>query len=241
MNYIFDLYGTLADIRTDETKKEFWQGVAEFYRNHGADYTPAKLKASYKRLVKDEIEKRHAEIPEVEKRFIEPELRNVFRRLYEEKETEAKTSSDLIDETALCFRELSREYIRLYPHVKEVLEALRNEGHGLYLLSNAQAVFTMPELEQLGIADIFDGIIISSDVGVKKPSTGIFGILMERYHLRPKDCVMVGNDQHDDILSAHAAGLRSIYIESEISSPAVKPFPEDCRQVGSIKELISGQ
>lgn len=37
-NYIFDLYGTLIDIHTDEEEKALWKALAKFYRAHGAFY-----------------------------------------------------------------------------------------------------------------------------------------------------------------------------------------------------------
>ena len=39
-SYIFDLYGTLVDIRTDEEKKELWSKLALFYVYYDAHYTP---------------------------------------------------------------------------------------------------------------------------------------------------------------------------------------------------------
>ena len=44
---IFDLYGTLVDIHTDEEKPEVWKKLALFFRYYGADYTPAELKEAY--------------------------------------------------------------------------------------------------------------------------------------------------------------------------------------------------
>ena len=38
-NYIFDLYGTLVDIHTDEEKTELWEKLAQFYGYYGAVYT----------------------------------------------------------------------------------------------------------------------------------------------------------------------------------------------------------
>ena len=38
-NYIFDLYGTLADIRTDEEKPYVWEKMGELYGSMGAAYT----------------------------------------------------------------------------------------------------------------------------------------------------------------------------------------------------------
>ena len=50
-NYIFDLYGTLIDINTDEENIEFWYKLSLFYSFKGAIYEAIELKNSYKTLV----------------------------------------------------------------------------------------------------------------------------------------------------------------------------------------------
>jgi putative hydrolase of the HAD superfamily len=84
-------------------------------------------------------------------------------------------------------------------------------------VSNAQACFTLPELEKIGLIPFFDGIVISSDVGVKKPSSQIFALALERFGLRADECVYVGNDMRDDIQGAYSAGLKTVYIQTEQS------------------------
>ena len=49
-----------------------------------------------------------------------------------------------------------------------MLLAIRAAGKRVWLLSNAQRVFTGPELQKLGIDDCFNGIYISSDYDCKK-------------------------------------------------------------------------
>ncbi len=43
-NCIFDLYGTLVDIHTDETSPQLWTRMAEAYRRSGALYRPGELR-----------------------------------------------------------------------------------------------------------------------------------------------------------------------------------------------------
>ena len=50
-NILFDLYGTLADIHTDESKKELWKSLSVWYQSHGAAYTPWKLQKDYMQYV----------------------------------------------------------------------------------------------------------------------------------------------------------------------------------------------
>ena len=212
-NYLFDLYGTLVDIRTDERGRRLWERTALWYAEHGAAYTPPELRRAYMRLCANEQARGKRE-------HYELELRRVFRALYAEKGVRA--NARLVEETAVFFRIESLRKLRLYPWVKDSFEALRSEGAKIYLLSNAQSCFTVPELRAVGLADAFDGIVISSDVGVKKPDPGIIRFLLERYGLQAGDCLMVGNEQRSDVAVAHAVGMDALYLETE-TSPVYDP------------------
>ncbi len=43
-NYIFDLYGTLIDINTDEWSAKLWKSLQILYAYHGAEYTPQEIR-----------------------------------------------------------------------------------------------------------------------------------------------------------------------------------------------------
>ena len=51
-NYIFDFYGTLVDIWTDEDDEKLWKRMAALYAAYGADYSAAELKANYDNHIK---------------------------------------------------------------------------------------------------------------------------------------------------------------------------------------------
>ncbi len=50
---IFDLYGTLVDIRTNEEKPEVWERLSQFYAYYRAFYAPEEMHAAYDRLTKN--------------------------------------------------------------------------------------------------------------------------------------------------------------------------------------------
>lgn len=208
-NYIFDLYGTLVDIHTNEKRKFLWEKIACFYALHGASYEPMEFKKEYIRLCKMEEEK----LPE--KEYPELELSKVFQLLYLNKAV--KVSQDLVLETGKVFRLLSMDYIKLYEGVTELLGDLKKAGKKIFLLSNAQRIFTEPEMKMLHIYDCFDGIVLSSDQGVKKPSPKFYQVLLDKYKLDQKESIMIGNDPTADIKGAHDSGLRSLYIHSDLS------------------------
>ena len=215
-NYIFDLYGTLTDIRTDEESCALWRKTALYYAEHGAPYTATELRRAYLRLC--EAEQRRHRDP-----LYEIELRKVFRALYAEKGVRAGRLR--VEETAVFFRLTSLRYLRRYDWVLPAFAALRAEGAGLYLLSNAQSCFTLPELRALGLAEAFDGILISSDAHVKKPSPKIMEMLLTRYGLAVGESLMIGNDQRSDVAVAHAVGMDALYLQtgtSGVYDPALR-------------------
>lgn len=216
-NYIFDLYGTLVDIRTDETAHSLWEHISLFYGYYGAHYEAAELHQTYLKLVHDKEKalEREESVRYAHEAYPEIPLEEVFRELYVLKGV--VPDSPLVLHTGQMFRALSTKYIRLYAHAKELLGALKEAGRGVYLLSNAQRIFTEYELRYLGIYDLFDGILISSEEGCKKPDKRFFEILLNRYHLAASGCLMIGNDMATDIEGAMQAGMDSFYIRSAIS------------------------
>jgi len=243
-NYIFDLYGTLLNIRTNENKPYLWKKMSEIYSALGAVYTPAELKKEFRRLER-ELAKMGAAYAEGNvcclPSDIEVNLRQVFIQLFEQKGVACDEA--LAKTVAVTFRALSRKMFCVYEGVHETLAALKAQGKGIYLLSNAQSDFTRPELAMTGLEGYFDGILISSEEGVKKPGTSFYECLFERFGLEASACLMVGNDESSDIAGALAVGMDSLYIHTEISPPiesvkGIAAYSVMDGDWGKVKELL---
>ena len=202
MNFLFDLYGTLADIKTDEEMLSLWYGFSFLL----GESDIKKVKDEYHAICRKYADARAH-------KFVEFDLLHVFEEMLETRGADRSKASYLARE----FRLLSRHKLRLFPCVTEILRGLKERGAGVYLVSNAQACFTKDELDELGITPLFDGILISSDAGVKKPCVEIFDIAFDKFSLDKNECFYVGNDLHDDVLGARSAGLKTVYIETEQS------------------------
>lgn len=53
-NYIFDLYGTLVDIHTNEKKAYLWKKMSLFFGMKGAAYEPKELRTAYETKIKEQ-------------------------------------------------------------------------------------------------------------------------------------------------------------------------------------------
>ena len=212
-NYIFDLYGTLIDINTDEWSSDLWKKLAVLYAYKGAHYTYEELNKEYNRLValeKESVRKKHSDYT-----FIDIKIEKVFKKLFTQKKISVSKAQVMF--TAEAFRCYSTKYIRLYDGVKDLLDTLKAKEKKIYLLSNAQRSFTENELNMFGLAPYFDGICISSDEECSKPDLHYFKILFERYNLKKSESIMIGNDYLSDIGGAADFGIDSLYIHQSIS------------------------
>lgn len=236
-DYIFDLYGTLADIHTDETPDAFWEDTAAFADTFGVSYTGASLKSAYLALCADEVRLRAKTLPDVPEAYIEPELTHVFIRLLKDRDADDPEAG--AKRFAAYFRKRSTLHLRQMPYACETLDVLRSRGARTFLLSNAQSCFTRDELDALRLSERFDGILLSSDAGVKKPHPKLFKLLLDRYAIVPETALMVGNDAVADIAGAGRVGLSSAYIHTRQSGRHPKSLPRTCMEIPDLSALLS--
>ena len=215
--YLFDLYGTLVDIHTDERKPGLWKVIAGYYTEHSASWEAGAFRTEYLRLCAAETARLQALYPGAE---VEIDLLPIFRALYEQKGVVPDAA--LLADTARFFRQRSTTHLRAYTGAAALLSALRAAGRRVILLSNAQSCFTRPELDALGLTPCFDHIYISSAVGFKKPDPRFFSAPLKDLGLAPADCLMIGNDPACDVRGAATVGMDAVYLHSNLS-PAFDP------------------
>ena len=130
----------------------------------------------------------------------------------------------------------------LDPEAKSVLGELQGR-YKLALISN----FDHPPhvhrlLDELALRPFFDAVVVSGDVGVKKPDPAIFAPALEQTGLATDEAIFVGDSPEDDIAGAKAAGLRPVLIRRPLGadgSPAEPEWTEDgVRVVTGLREVI---
>ncbi len=230
-NYIFDLYGTLVDINTNEAKASLWKNMAWLFSMMGASYEPAELKKMYKKLYAEETGRNLLRVREelkdnqITAGEVEIHLEDVFEKLFADKGVEIDRKQAW--QISLMFRSLSMNGIRLYEGVEELFKRLKEAGKKIYLLSNAQRMFTEPEMKLLELYDCFDGILYSSDADVKKPSFYFYDA-----------SVMIGNEYCADIQGADNYGIDSMYVFTAQSGKEADLLPESSRRIERIGDVF---
>ncbi|BDR52761.1 haloacid dehalogenase [Bombiscardovia nodaiensis] len=228
---LFDLYGTLVDIRTDEDSPKPWQALLSFLQGHGypAQVTASELKAEFETASKEVTHRQqeawmsaHPGAP-LDVSFLEPDLAVAYQHLL----GEHGQPSPLVRQAAWLFRQASTLRIGAYPGAQQMLASLRAQGLAVALVSNAQEVYTLPELDLTGLNRSFDLVELSSQVGWRKPAGPMFTRPLEALGVSSGQALMVGNDIGSDILGARAVGIDGAYVHTAISPTQ---DPQVCQQ-----------
>ncbi len=104
----------------------------------------------------------------------------------------------------------------------ETLKTLKAQGRKIGLISNTMwpAAAHHADLERFGLAEYLDTEVYSADVGVWKPSAAIFTLALERVGGNPERAFFVGDNPNDDIVGAHNANMKGVWIASPEYHPS---------------------
>ncbi len=122
------------------------------------------------------------------------------------------------------------------------LDTLKERGYKLGLISNARDAANVDRLvDHARLRPWFDPILISANVGVRKPNPRIFKLVLDQWQLSSAEVVMVGDMLGADILGAHNAGLRGIWATMQAERSANDAHADTIlpdAEIASLSELL---
>lgn len=101
--------------------------------------------------------------------------------------------------------------LHLADETREVLQTLRAQHKKVGVITNGGTVRRWRKLEMLGIAAMFDTVLISEYERIKKPEPEIFHRAVERCGVAPGEAMFVGDHPEADVAGARRAGLRAVW------------------------------
>jgi phosphoglycolate phosphatase len=104
-----------------------------------------------------------------------------------------------------CYASVNGSQTTIYPGVIEGLEALKAAQFALACVTNKSTRFTLPLLEQVGLAHYFATVVAGDSLPRKKPDPLPFIHVCERFGVAPRDMLVIG-DSVNDAQAARAAG-----------------------------------
>jgi HAD superfamily hydrolase (TIGR01662 family) len=101
-----------------------------------------------------------------------------------------------------------------------VLQSIHKGGYRIGMISNASDGDNVRRLvKKIGVDHYLDPIVVSAEVGVRKPATAIFEALLSAWQLPPDQLVMIGDTLSADIVGAQRAGMHQIWLRSAADRP----------------------
>ena len=131
-------------------------------------------------------------------------------------ETKLRLQFDYLQEQGSMLNVLDDLYERtrqVTAHSREVLLSLK-EHYPMVLVSNFYGNIAVV-LREFGFDGIFQHIVESAVVGIRKPDPRIFTLGVEALGLQPEDVTVVGDSIDKDILPARQAGCQTIWFKGE--------------------------
>ncbi|MFB9328532.1 HAD family hydrolase [Paenibacillus aurantiacus] len=94
----------------------------------------------------------------------------------------------------------------------ETLHRLKASGFQLGLITNGSSRSQQAKIDQTGFRHLFDAIIVSDEVAVKKPDPAIFAIALDQLGVSPRHAAYVGDHPANDVDGAIRAGLHAVWL-----------------------------
>ncbi|AFV24742.1 hypothetical protein Mpsy_2538 [Methanolobus psychrophilus R15] len=201
---IFDCYHTIVDIQTDESDFYTYDTVSKWLQYQGVRIDPDTLKSEYLARTKEEVESSHEQHAEIR-------IEKILSGICSENSIWDIDEHKLGIETSRVFRSASLRRIGVFPQSRRLIEGSQHLKR--CILSNGQRVFSELELRFLGLYDLFDPIIFSSDVRYKKPNPKIYRFALDRMQLKPQEVLFIGDTPENDIIAPQEIGMQAIHIE----------------------------
>ncbi|MBA4142453.1 MAG: HAD family hydrolase [Nitrosospira sp.] len=205
---LFDLYGMLIDIQTDETMEEIYRTIAHYLTHHGVYLHRGEVREHYDHILKRQKEARGEQYAEIDVEAIWNEF------LLQEGIRSTPIRGQLAKVLAHLFRGISRHRLRVYPGVKKVLNELQGT-YRLAIVTDAQSCYALPEIRAVGLDGYFEAIVMSSRYGFRKPDSRLYKKALEKMALESSEVICVGNDMFRDIYGARLLGMKTIFLDSD--------------------------
>lgn len=232
---LFDMGGTLEDIHVDdESRHASIQGVLDILRAHGID--PDKDFETAASAINAGWE-RYGAYRDPRQRELKPEeIWGSF--VLTDFGLDEETVRPYAEELAHMW-EVTHYHRALRPHVREMLEGLKDLGMKLGVISNTASLYQVFDiLKEYGIRDYFQDVTLSSVTGYRKPNPNIFMVSLHQVQSDPAHCAYVGDTISRDVIGPIRMGFgATFHIDSYLTRLKDTHVSPDVKATYNIQDI----
>jgi putative hydrolase of the HAD superfamily len=112
----------------------------------------------------------------------------------------------------MAYHEEKINSIKLYDDVENCLKKLRNLAIKTAIITDGLPIKQYEKILRLKIDDYFDLIIISDEIGIKKPNPELFEYWLKKFNVLGEEAIYIGDRIDKDILPANLNNIHSVYL-----------------------------
>jgi putative hydrolase of the HAD superfamily len=108
--------------------------------------------------------------------------------------------------------------LELRDGAKKLLRQTQKQGKTALISNFTHAPVIYKSLRKMRISEFFNAVVVSEEVGWRKPSARIFQDALNRLKVEACEAVYVGDSPNEDIKGAKQAGLKAVFVPSQFNS-----------------------
>ncbi len=133
---------------------------------------------------------------------------------------------------------IERESVHPFPGAIETLHELKEKGVRMALITNGSEQAQRKKIDQFGLADFFDYILIEGEFGIGKPDERVYRQAMKKLSVEPEDCWMVGDNLEWEVEVPQNLGIFAVWVDAaDRGLPSTSTVKPD-RVISSISEIL---
>jgi len=214
---LFDLGGTLVDTPSDFDYEDL-VGLHNCLLNGGIAIPFDEYKKTYVK-VRDRIWSKNS-LKEVAFTSIVAEALNEYGYSFQPSDKLISSATEAFMGTWVQARTMEED-------VPSILRRL-TKTYKLGVVSNfSSSSAVWKTLDRFNVSRFFDAVVVSVDVGWRKPSPKIFRAALRRLDLSASEAVFVGDELDHDIEGAMRVGMRTVWLKKPASAKRVSRIKPD--------------
>lgn len=221
----FDIGETLLSEKSFHDARN--EGLYLTLKSHRKDLTRAQYQEARGRAIHSRPEGESSRVRAIAREILGPDVFYKAVREYRD-----NYGSELL-------RKLERDpnvFFQPYPEVHEVLESL-SKRYSLGVIANQHRRVRNLLEKNWGLASFFDFMILSEEVGFKKPDREIFLLALDKARSDPSDAWMIGDRVDTDIGPSRSLGMRAIRVLHDSEMSIIEPKSEYEKPDHQFKDL----
>jgi len=137
------------------------------------------------------------------------------------------------------------KHIQLYDDVLKSLEKLKKSSIKTAIITDGIPIKQYEKILRLGIDDLIDLVVISDEIGIRKPNPELFSYCLKKFKVMGHETIYVGDNIYKDIIPANFNKIHSVYIhrggkyDTHITGETISEENKPDHEISGLDELFN--